>query len=451
MTGLSAAGSGFVTGNRQVAATRAQDREIERLEWLVAAGHPWLRFPRDLEREFGDSQADLLLGYRRLVLLAAFLVLLLAGLLDWLVVKRDPTEVFLLRYGLAVPVGALFIAWSRSRGFRRSQQWVLCLFTLLLAGLMFGLMLLGDEHVIAIYLPGFLLIAVFAGMLLWLNFWLSTALLAVIGAAYLFFLLQVRPQAPEIVIPHMLFYATASLIALFANYHIEHAARARFLQVRLLALKQAELETANQRLQELADQDGLTGVANRRHFDAHLQSEWNRARRSGRPLSLLLIDLDFFKKYNDTYGHQAGDDCLIVVGAVLRAHAQRPGDLAARYGGEEFALVMPDTEAGDAEEIAWRIVHDLAAYRIPHRTSGVADFVTASAGVASCIASPVLSPRELLAAADDALYQAKRTGRNRVSRAAVSPGETPGPSADPAPAGAPPAGNESGGSGLPEG
>lgn len=414
-------------GNRQLAATHAQDREIERLEWLVAAGHPWLRFPRDLEREFADSRSDALLGYRRLVLLAAFMVLLLAGLLDWLVVKRSISEVFLLRYGLAAPLGAMFIVWSRSRGFRNHQQWGLCLFTLLLAGLMFGLMLLGDDRVVVIYLPGFILIAVFAGMLLWLNFWLSMGLLTLIGVAYLGFLVDVRPQEPDVLIPHLLFYATASLIALFANYHIEHAARSRFLQVRLLALKQAELETANQRLQELADQDGLTGVANRRHFDLHLESEWNRARRAGRPLSLILIDLDFFKKYNDTYGHQAGDDCLIVVGAVLRAHANRPGDLAARYGGEEFVLVLPDTALGDAEEIGWRIVHDLAAYRIPHRTSGVADFVTASAGVASCIPSPVISPRELLAAADDALYQAKRTGRNRVVRASMLPAESGDP------------------------
>ncbi|MFP5382852.1 MAG: diguanylate cyclase domain-containing protein [Gammaproteobacteria bacterium] len=403
-----------MAGNRQVESTQSLDREIDRLEWLVAAGHDWLRFPRDLEKEFAESVADGLLDYRRRVVVAAFVVLLVAGVLDLLVVKRGIDGALLLRYGVAVPLGALFLAYSRSTWFRATQQPALCLLTFLLAALLFGLMIIGGDRVLYVYLPGVLLLAVFAGMLLRLQFWLSALLLGAMGIAYMVFLVRIRPQPMDILVPYTLFYGAAVLIALFANYHLEHASRRRFLQVRLLALKQGELELANQRLQELADQDGLTGVANRRHFDQHLATEWSRARRSGQSLSLMLIDLDFFKRYNDSYGHQAGDDCLIVVGAVLRSHAQRPGDLAARYGGEEFALILPATDVSDAKEIASRVIHDLAAYRIPHRASEVSDVVTASAGVAGCVPSPLLSSRDLLAAADAALYRAKRDGRNRV-------------------------------------
>lgn len=421
----------FVAGNRQVEATQSLDREVDRLEWLVAAGHDWLRFPRDLEREFAESNADGLLDYRRRVVVAAFVILLVAGLLDLLVVKRGIDGALLLRYGVAVPLGALFLAYSRSGWFRTTQQPALCLLTFLLAALLFGLMFIGGERVVYVYLPGVLLLAVFSGMLLRLQFWLSAVLLGAMGVFYMVFLIRIRPQPLDILVPYTLFYGAAALLALFASYHLEHAARRRFLQVRLLALKQGELELANQRLQELADQDGLTGVANRRHFDQHLATEWSRARRSGQPLSLMLIDLDFFKRYNDSYGHQAGDDCLIVVGAVLRAHAQRPGDLAARYGGEEFALILPATEVSDAKEIASRVIHDLAGYRIPHRASEVSDVVTASAGVAGCVPSPLLSPRDLLAAADAALYRAKRNGRNSVELSEALPaggeGDAPSP------------------------
>lgn len=422
----------FVAGNRQVEATQSLDREIDRLEWLVAAGHDWLRFPRDLEREFAESNADGLLDYRRRVVVAAFVILLVAGVLDLLVMKRGIDGALLLRYGVAVPLGALFLAYSRSAWFRTTQQPALCLLTFLLAALLFGLMFIGGERVVYVYLPGVLLLAVFSGMLLRLQFWLSALLLGAMGVFYMVFLIRIRPQPLDILVPYTLFYCAAALLALFASYHLEHAARRRFLQVRLLALKQGELELANQRLQELADQDGLTGVANRRHFDQHLATEWSRARRSGQPLSLMLIDLDFFKRYNDTYGHQAGDDCLIVVGAVLRSHAQRPGDLAARYGGEEFALILPATEIVDAEDIASRVIHDLAGYRIPHRASEVSGVVTASAGVAGCVPSPLLSPRDLLAAADAALYRAKRDGRNRVEVSEALPAGDEGDASSPA-------------------
>ncbi len=401
--------------NLQAETGQAHDHEMIRLERLGSSGHRLLRFPRDLEREFTNDFSLRYLPYRQRVVTFAFFGLLAAGLLDTFFVHSAIDKALLLRYGIVSPLAGLLVLFSRTRWFPAWQQLSLAAFTLVLAGLLFGLMWLGDERIVMTYSPGMILVAVFAGIVLHLRFWLAFGLLAIIGMFYFRFVADLRPQGPEIVATYTIFYLMGSFMALFAGYRVEHAARQQFLHGRLLALKQRELERANQQLQALVDQDGLTGIANRRHFDQQLAAEWNRARRGGYPISLLLIDLDFFKSYNDTYGHQAGDDCLIVVGSVLRAHTQRSGDLAARYGGEEFVMILPATTIEDAEEIGWRLVRDLAAYRIPHRTSQVADVVTASVGVA-CAApsSPLTEPRDLLAAADEALYEAKRNGRNRV-------------------------------------
>lgn len=407
--------------NARAEAVQAHDREIDRLEGLVVSGHRLLRFPRDLEAQFVADFSTRYLAYRRRVLLVTFLVTLAAGVLDLLFVHGAEGQALVLRYGVVAPFTGALVLFSRSRWFAGWQQTVLALFTLALAALIFGLMRLGDEQIVLAYSPGILLVATFAGMLLHLRFWLAFVLLAVIGIAYVGFIGTLRPQAPALVAAYTIFYLVAALMALFAGYRVEHAARRQFLHGRLLMLKQNELELANHQLQELVDQDGLTGIANRRHFDQQFTAEWNRARRGGYPLSLLLIDLDFFKNYNDTYGHQAGDDCLIVVGSVLRAHAQRSGDLAARYGGEEFVMILPATDADDAQEIGWRVVRDIAAYRIPHRASAAADVVTASVGVATVVPSPLHRARDLVAAADAALYRAKHGGRNRVEVATQLP------------------------------
>lgn len=176
-----------------------------------------------------------------------------------------------------------------------------------------------------------------------------------------------------------------------------------------------QLEEANQNLRRLSFLDGLTGIANRRHFDEILLNEWNRAVRDAMPLSLVILDIDFFKNYNDTYGHQTGDDCLKLVAGSLSGLLKRPGDLAARYGGEEFAAILPNTDMQGAAAIAEMLRSGIEALQIPHSSSSVSAHVTVSAGVASTVPVRTDSPGNLLAAADKALYQAKQSGRNRVT------------------------------------
>lgn len=160
--------------------------------------------------------------------------------------------------------------------------------------------------------------------------------------------------------------------------------------------------------------DGLTGVFNRRYFDERLASEWRRAARNKAPLSLIMIDVDFFKRYNDRYGHLAGDDCLRQVAGALRAQLKRPGDVVARYGGEEFACLLTETDLPGTIEVARKLEQAVRALRIAHAVSDVADVVTTSLGAAADFPGVLSDWGSLLALADEQLYAAKTGGRGRV-------------------------------------
>jgi two-component system chemotaxis family response regulator WspR len=184
---------------------------------------------------------------------------------------------------------------------------------------------------------------------------------------------------------------------------------------RYLRESQRQLAEANIALQKLAALDGLTGIANRRKFDDVMHSEWLRGCREKRPLSLLMCDVDSFKAYNDTYGHLAGDLCLKKVAAVLTEHLKRPADLVARYGGEEFAIVLPETAAAGALQVAMACRAQLETLALEH--SGAAlGIVTISLGVATMVPTPDGEPAMLTGRADSALYAAKQGGRNRVNQ-----------------------------------
>jgi len=169
-----------------------------------------------------------------------------------------------------------------------------------------------------------------------------------------------------------------------------------------------------ERLKSLALTDDLSGIANRRHFDLFLQEEWRRAIRAGTPVSLILLDIDKFKQFNDHYGHPAGDACLASVGKVLKPFGRRSGDLAARYGGEEFALILGGASSEAALDIAGNILESIRGLKIPHEASTIATTVTASLGVATMTPRKGQAKKLLLAAADQALYAAKEQGRNRI-------------------------------------
>lgn len=184
----------------------------------------------------------------------------------------------------------------------------------------------------------------------------------------------------------------------------------------------AELEEANSKLADLSITDSLTGLANRRRFDEVISSEWQRAMRLKIPLAIAMLDVDEFKAYNDSFGHQAGDECLRRIAAVLRDCVQRSGDLIARYGGEEFILVLPGINRSEAGLLADSIRRAVEAEKLEHTSSSIAGVITVSIGVAAEIPHYEVSTiNELLGKADNALYAAKRKGRNLVI---ISPGKS---------------------------
>ncbi len=183
---------------------------------------------------------------------------------------------------------------------------------------------------------------------------------------------------------------------------------------RLVNLRTHQLKEANEKLNLLATTDGLTGIANHRKFREHLAQEWRRAKRNNTYLSVILIDVDDFKLYNDTYGHQAGDECLRKIAKVLSMHTRRPGDLAARYGGEEFIIILPEADRSGAHSVAENIRKQAMLLKIPHEKSRASEYVTISLGYASTVPSDDDGFDKLISTADEFLYKAKKNGKNQV-------------------------------------
>ncbi len=185
-----------------------------------------------------------------------------------------------------------------------------------------------------------------------------------------------------------------------------------------IAIQQSELyqklQEANLELLKLACSDGLTGVSNRRHFDHTLQNEWNRMVRENQPMSLIMCDIDYFKAYNDTYGHLQGDLCLKEIAKAIESACQRASDFCARYGGEEFGVILANTNASGALIVAQQIQSQVASLNLPHRSSSVSHRVTLSLGVSTIFPFRDGNPSSLLQKADTALYRAKNTGRNQI-------------------------------------
>jgi two-component system chemotaxis family response regulator WspR len=183
---------------------------------------------------------------------------------------------------------------------------------------------------------------------------------------------------------------------------------------RALRLSEQQLRESNQELRRLTNSDGLTGLSNRRYLDEYMAQEWKTSRENQSRLSLLMIDVDCFKRYNDRLGHLAGDDALRRVADTIRAAHADPASVAARFGGEEFALVLPAVSVADAEAVAGKLRADVEALALPHPASDSGPCITVSIGVATTVATADTSPDRLIEMADARLYEAKTGGRNRV-------------------------------------
>ncbi len=379
-----------------------------------AAGVPRLGFTPSLERQFRRFLLEQTVSQARMALFISVVVFLLFGGLDLLLFPVQAGTIWRLRY---LGVGPLLVLLLAASFWRLGERIFPVLITLMvwLVGLgLVGFMAITSRHDPQLYYGGFMLTTVVAYVFFGLR--LPQAALAGWGLLMVYLAGDRLLVGSERVyfLHNVLGLAATNLMGMVAAYIIERQHRKVFLQSLLIEREKQQLERANARLKELSYEDGLTGIANRRHFDERFHEEWVRALRHRYPITLLMIDVDHFKAYNDREGHQAGDRCLRVLGALLRGFTKRPGDLAARYGGEEFVVILSGTAAAGGREMAENIRREVEFRAIPHPASPVSRVVTVSIGVATAIPGPGDSPEDLLAAADSALYTAKASGRNRV-------------------------------------
>lgn len=385
------------------------------IDRLLTQGFPTLRFPADLERRFQREAAP---DRLRVILITAVLVLILFNgylLSDRLMIPDVFPQAVALRTGLFTPVsliGLYVLVKSRSPFFR---ELLVLMAALLATGISLYLICISKDPLAGPYLISLAMTVMFSHSVAQMRFWMAVVLDVCLCIGMVISLWFIPPAPMEIMIPLGLVMQSTITFTLFGCYSLERDERRNWL-LRLRETKlTAALKTANERLDKVSRCDLLTQVANRRHFDEFLTRVWERAEIDGSVVSLIMIDVDHFKAYNDHYGHPAGDECLRQVAGTLKRRLRRPGDLVARFGGEEFIAVLTGTSLPIALQAAERIRIALERLQLPHVGSTTHSFVTASLGVA-CMKpmDPGASQQALIARADEALYRAKAAGRNRT-------------------------------------
>jgi diguanylate cyclase (GGDEF)-like protein len=365
----------------------------------LRAGFPWLRFERDLEREFRREQAESRLPQIRFNLSVGAALVVAFGLLNRMVLgPGSAAAMHAAHFGLLLPLllGAALV--TRLPNARRIYPRILPLLAPVFGVTVAAIELRASQSGVQMLFSMLLLTSIYTYYLVGLLFYEALRTNLIIWGAYLAFGV-VGDLSETVLIYNVVILLFANVVGASVAYSLETALRTHFLESRMLS--------------EMAARDGLTGIYNRRRFDEHLETVWQQAQRDGVTLALLLVDIDFFKRYNDRHGHQAGDECLRAVATALLRAARRPLDFVARYGGEEFAVILYDPSREYLQEISARIHTNVALLGIAHGDSSVAPQLTVSVGIAYVAPTLARSPQGFVQLADEALYQAKADGRNR--------------------------------------
>jgi len=366
----------------------------------LSEGFATLRFVEPLESEFRKGYKRRNLKIVRLATGLGALVILCYSLLDWYLLPEEVNSWSVMIRLIAVTPA--FLVALLAAVFREIERHLYAF--VLIASVIAGTLVVGLE----IFLAGSGIPYLFSSLILlaiFIYFFSSLlcftamriSLLIMVG----YFVAAWAYQVPlDAFAYNALALITTNLFGGIASYVMEHAIRSNFLEAKLL--------------NQLVEQDGLTGLHNRRSFDQYIERIWRQARRDNRVLAVLLVDIDYFKSFNDLYGHQAGDDCLKRVAKTLATAARRPFDLVARYGGEEFVIVIYDPPRDYIQRLPEQLRMTVARMSISHVGSDVADHLTVSIGAAIAVPVEGRSYEGLIQMADEALYAAKDGGRNRV-------------------------------------
>lgn len=384
-------------------------------------GFRLLRFPSDIEEKFKQFYIGNYSFQARLSLFIGLLVFASFGYLDWYFQSQSPAFIELsylkiLPYYFPLPILLLsFGLLSFVPKFRKYQQLFLVLM-MTITGI--GLILLvsrtpNDAN--DYYFMGLLVLEMLCFTSARMQFWHAVFCVFFLFLFYNIFYSHIYILPKNQLLLLNFFYLSGSVLSLLACYFIEYAIRKDYIHYQLIVLQSEKLNKVNLQLENFASMDGLTQIPNRRSFDKALVNEWNRCKRLSLPISLCMIDLDSFKKFNDSYGHVSGDDCLKKIAQILKQHTRRVGDLAARFGGEEFALILPNTKEEEALLVANNIMKALDDENIEHATSTNHDRVTISMGIVSTYPDQMpdnFTMDNLIALADERLYEVKRKGGN---------------------------------------
>ncbi len=379
--------------------------DLSAIQALLKSRRRSLRFPPSIETAFESSKNRSRTHIARLISLWVLLVYNLFVPLDFIVAPKTAWISVVFHFFIVTPyLLATFYIFRRTAGHILRNTLSSSIMVLITIHLM-TICLLNNAEVAGQYQYWLILPVLCPGIIQRLDFRfaaISTGLISlclVIGEAFM-------ATAAIAKFSGIMILLTAATCALVANYIIESGSRLNFL---LRLQGQFQLDASEQE----ANRDPLTGLANRRHYDEHVAAIWAAAATAPRLVAAVMVDIDHFKKYNDYYGHAAGDLCLQRVAGLLAAELRNADDLAVRFGGEEFVLLLPDCSLAGAVRVAERVRHAILSLTIPHEAQGRGAIVTASFGVQAGTTA-THSPQALIKAADAALYAAKREGRNQV-------------------------------------
>ena len=377
-------------------------------------GFPLLKFNHNLESHFLTYNLD---ARRKFFFVMTIIALFMYNLFLFTDREMFPDmyrTAWQIRLGIVTPCMVIILVLLHYRLFIRYIDFMADFLIVLSASSIIMILQFSHHPNVVHYHTGVILIIMFGNIVVRLRFWHALTVSTFILLLYVLTVPGITSMEPPVMINSSVVLFSAIIISLIANYQIENALRRNYLNNLSKEIETIRLEKAKTELELISSLDVLTALANRRNFDTFLDTEWQMGAQYRTPLSLIFLDVDNFKSYNDHYGHQAGDVCLQKIAEVLKKCIHRSRDLCARYGGEEFVVLLPNTDEQSALQMAEKLRKSIELENIPHEHSRVGPYVTASVGVAIMIPQKTLTPQRLIELADRALYRAKDLGRNKV-------------------------------------
>ncbi|MGH6648853.1 GGDEF domain-containing protein [Aquabacterium sp.] len=412
-----------MNGAAAQAVIEVEQQRMSLVQDLLSLGFRWMKFPDALEQEFLSKDPEQRLRHFLVSGLIALLVYDGFLVADYLLIPDVFSVAVKLRLVIFTPLSLLVLGWM---WFNRDNpvvhQPLLLDSAVLLSGLFAAVTLayaLSITHspLSDFYHAGFAIVVMYGNLVQRLRFWWAVGFSLAILIIQVGGVIVLPNFNPRLVWPICSLTMATVAFSLCANYVMERDKRRRYLLSERGHELVRNLSDVNLQLQQLSRVDVLTTLFNRRHFQEYLQGIWERARHEGSEVAIVMMDVDHFKRYNDHYGHPAGDECLKQVASVMQNSLRHPGDMVARYGGEEFIAVLPGATRALAHQAAERVRQAVETMAMRHESSETLPLVTVSLGVACCNAAEAgASADGLMAQADRALYEAKRQGRNRVSQ-----------------------------------